>query len=171
MGRWTKCIVLKEGVGLKEVRRMVSEITSDVLIIHKLWYSLKYEQGMVMELEGDGDLRMFLKGNAERGYLHVGDSDRPKRRAQKAMWSYNHGIVCERSGKDRDDMGVSPIGALVFPSLTAQVDIDDVFLTVYIQIPLHLPTVLLSFANIIHSGAATVNSDYLFVLQHLPTYR
>jgi len=75
--------MLKEGVGLEEVRRMVSEITNDVLTVHKLWYNLKYDRGMVMELERDGDLRMFLKGNDERWYLYVGDNNGPKRRAQK----------------------------------------------------------------------------------------
>ncbi|KAJ8437412.1 hypothetical protein Cgig2_008765 [Carnegiea gigantea] len=104
VGGWTKYIVLKEGVGLEEVRRIVSEITSDVLTVHKLWHSLKYDRGMVMELEGNGDLRMFLKGNDERGYLYVGDNDGSKRRAQKATWSYDHGVVCRRSDRDRDDM-------------------------------------------------------------------
>jgi len=57
-----------------------------------------------MELEGDGNLRMSLKGNDEHGYLYVGDSDGPKRCAQKATWSCDHGVVCGRSGRDRDDM-------------------------------------------------------------------
>ena len=104
VGGWTKYIVLKEGVGLEQVRRMVSEITSNVLTVHKLWSSLKYDRGMVKELEGDGDLRMFLKGNDEHRYLHVGENDGPKRRAQKATWSYDHGVVCGRSNRDRDDI-------------------------------------------------------------------
>ena len=37
-----------------------------------------------MNLEGEGNLRMFLKGNDEREYLYVGDNDGPKRCAQKA---------------------------------------------------------------------------------------
>ncbi|KAJ8435810.1 hypothetical protein Cgig2_024793 [Carnegiea gigantea] len=65
---------------------------------------LKYDRGMVMKLEGDGDVRMFLKGNDEHGYLYVGDNDGPKRRAQKAMRSYDHGVTCRRNGRDRDDM-------------------------------------------------------------------
>ncbi|KAJ8441438.1 hypothetical protein Cgig2_023624 [Carnegiea gigantea] len=104
VGDWTKCIVLKEGVRLEEVRRMVSEITSNVLTVHQLWYSLKYDRGMVMELEGDDDLRMFSKGNDEHVYLYVGDNDGPKRHAQKATWRYDHGVVCGRSDRDRDDM-------------------------------------------------------------------
>ena len=48
---------------------------------------------MVTELDGDGDLRMFLKGNDEHRYLHVGENDGPKRRAQKATWSYDDGVV------------------------------------------------------------------------------
>jgi len=42
-GGWTKCIVLKEGLGMDEVRRMVSEITGNDLTVQKLWYSLKYD--------------------------------------------------------------------------------------------------------------------------------
>jgi len=30
---------------------------------------------MVMELEGDRDVKMYLKGNNEHRYLYVGDSD------------------------------------------------------------------------------------------------
>lgn len=45
----------------------MSEITDNDLTLRKLWYSLKCDRGMVMELEGDGDVRMFLKGNDEHG--------------------------------------------------------------------------------------------------------
>jgi len=34
MGGWTKYIMLKEGVGLEEMRRMVSETTSDVFLLY-----------------------------------------------------------------------------------------------------------------------------------------
>jgi len=57
-----------------------------------------------MELEGDGDVRMFLKGNDEHEYLYVGESDGPKRLTQKAMRTYDDGVVRGRSGRDRDDM-------------------------------------------------------------------
>ena len=59
---------------------------------------------MVIELEGDGDVRMFLKGNDKHRYLYVGDSDGPKRHAQKATRSSDHGVVCGRSDRDREDM-------------------------------------------------------------------
>ncbi|KAJ8436214.1 hypothetical protein Cgig2_006901 [Carnegiea gigantea] len=45
---------------------------------------LKYDRGMVMAVEGDANVRMFLKGNEEYEYFYEGDSDGPKRRAQKA---------------------------------------------------------------------------------------
>ncbi|KAJ8429657.1 hypothetical protein Cgig2_001653 [Carnegiea gigantea] len=47
-------------MGLEEVRRKVSEITGNNLTVRKLWYSLKYDRGMLMELEGDGDVRMGI---------------------------------------------------------------------------------------------------------------
>ncbi|KAJ8426900.1 hypothetical protein Cgig2_024391 [Carnegiea gigantea] len=67
-------------------------------------YSLKYDRGMVMELEGDSDVRKFLKGNDKHRYLYVSESDGPKRHTQKATRSCDHGIVCGRNGRDRDDI-------------------------------------------------------------------
>ncbi|KAJ8437291.1 hypothetical protein Cgig2_006395 [Carnegiea gigantea] len=104
VGGWIKCIVLKEGIGMEEVRRMVSEITGNDLTVQKLRYSLKYNQGMVMELEGNGDVRMFVKGNDKYGYLYMGHSDGPKRHAQKATRSYDHSVIYGRSRRCRDDM-------------------------------------------------------------------
>jgi len=44
--------MLEEGMGVEEVQRMVTEITGNDLGIQKLWDSLKYDWGMVMEVEG-----------------------------------------------------------------------------------------------------------------------
>ncbi|KAJ8452483.1 hypothetical protein Cgig2_000072 [Carnegiea gigantea] len=104
VGGWTKCIVLTEDMGLEKVGRKVSEITDNNLTVQKLWYSLMYDQGMLMELEGDGDVRMFLNGSDKHGYLYVGESYGPKRRAQTATWTGDHGAVRGRSSRDRDDM-------------------------------------------------------------------
>ena len=82
----------------------MSEITGIELTVQKLRYSLKYDRGMVMELEGDGDLRMFLKWNDEHGYLSVNESDGLKRCTQKATWTCDDGVVRGRSGRDMDDM-------------------------------------------------------------------
>ena len=46
-----------------------------------------------MELEGDDDVRMFMKGNDEHGYLYVGESDGPKRRTEKATRTCEEGVV------------------------------------------------------------------------------
>ncbi|KAJ8445203.1 LOW QUALITY PROTEIN: hypothetical protein Cgig2_024409 [Carnegiea gigantea] len=61
---------VERGYGLEEVLRKMCEIIGNDLTVRKLWHSLKYDRGMVMELEGDGDVRMFLKGNDEHGYLY-----------------------------------------------------------------------------------------------------
>ena len=66
---------------MEEVQRMVSELTGNDLIVQKLWYSLKYDQRMVMAVEGDANVRMFLKGNDEHMYFYVGDTNGSKRRA------------------------------------------------------------------------------------------
>jgi len=64
--------------------RMGTKITENDLLEQKLWYSLKYDGGMLMVVEGDVDVRMFSKGNDKHGYLYVSGNDGSKRRAQKA---------------------------------------------------------------------------------------
>ncbi|KAJ8445601.1 hypothetical protein Cgig2_018542 [Carnegiea gigantea] len=79
---------IERGTGMEEVRRM------------KLWYNLKYDRRMVMAVEGDADVRMFFKGNEKCEYFYMGESDEPKRQAQKEgasyegrTWSCDHGVV------------------------------------------------------------------------------
>ncbi|KAJ8429903.1 hypothetical protein Cgig2_025333 [Carnegiea gigantea] len=97
-------MVLKEDMGLEEVRRKVSEITGIELTVQKLWYSLKYDQGMVVVLDGDGDVRMFMKGNDEHGYFYVGKSNGLKRCTLKATRTCEEGVVRVRSDRDGDDI-------------------------------------------------------------------
>ncbi|KAJ8448843.1 LOW QUALITY PROTEIN: hypothetical protein Cgig2_011464 [Carnegiea gigantea] len=49
-------------MGMEETRRMVSEVTGNDLTMQKF---LKYDRRMVMVVEGDADVRIFLKGNDE----------------------------------------------------------------------------------------------------------
>jgi len=53
---------------------------------------------------GDGDVRMFMKGNDEHGYLYMGESNGLKRRTVKVMRTCEEGVVRVRSSKDRDDI-------------------------------------------------------------------
>ncbi|KAJ8437783.1 hypothetical protein Cgig2_024087 [Carnegiea gigantea] len=54
--------------------------------------NLKYDRGMVMAVEGDADVRMFLKGNDEHLYFYGGESDGPKRRTEKDILKWKNGI-------------------------------------------------------------------------------
>jgi len=40
-----------------------------------MWYSLKYNRNIKMEMEGDSDVRMMFKGNDEHGYVYVSGKD------------------------------------------------------------------------------------------------
>jgi len=64
----------------------------------------KVRPGDGMKLEGDGDVRIFLKGNDKHRYLYMGESDEPKRRTKKATRTCGDGVVRGRSGRGRDDM-------------------------------------------------------------------
>ncbi|KAJ8428708.1 hypothetical protein Cgig2_025699 [Carnegiea gigantea] len=67
MGQSTKCIVLKEGMAMEEVPRLVIEIIRNDFSERKLWYNLKYDRQMVVTVEGDVDMRMVFKGNVSMG--------------------------------------------------------------------------------------------------------
>ncbi|KAJ8428632.1 LOW QUALITY PROTEIN: hypothetical protein Cgig2_015750 [Carnegiea gigantea] len=103
-----KCTMLEEGMGMEEVQRMVTEIIGNNL---KIVVQFEVQLGDDNASRGDADVRIFLKGNDEHEYLYVGNSDGSKRRAQKVItsregrtWNCDHGTVCGRSGRDRDDM-------------------------------------------------------------------
>ena len=68
----TKCIMLKEGMAVEEVLRLVTDITGSDLCERKLWYNLKYGRPMLMAVEEDVDVRIIFKRNNEHGYLYVG---------------------------------------------------------------------------------------------------
>ena len=83
LGGSKKCVVLKEGARIEEVRRVVTELSGIELSERKVWYNLKYDRELVMALEGEADVRMFFKGNEEHGYLFVGDSNGRRRRQEQ----------------------------------------------------------------------------------------
>ncbi|KAJ8420421.1 hypothetical protein Cgig2_012534 [Carnegiea gigantea] len=101
-GRSRKCIVVKEGMGVKEVIRMVKGITGTDMSEKKTLY----DREMLLAVEGDTDVKMILKGNDEHSYLYVGGNKGPLRRAQEGVIVYkgrvracHDGKVCSRSGK------------------------------------------------------------------------
>ena len=64
-----------------------------------------------MAVERHADLRTFFKGNEEHRYFYVGESNGPKRQAEKVdascegrVRSCDHSVVHTRSGRDRDNV-------------------------------------------------------------------
>ena len=87
-------MVMKEGMGVEELTKMVWEMTGSGMSEEKLWYCLKYDKGMLVAVDGDSDLKVIFKGNDEHGYMYVAGNDGPVRRAQE------RGVVYE--GRVRD---------------------------------------------------------------------
>ena len=50
---------------------MITEISRNELSEQKVWFSLKYDRGLVMALEGAADVMMFFKGNDEYEYFYA----------------------------------------------------------------------------------------------------
>ena len=69
-GGLKKCMLVKEGMGIKEVQRMVTQSTGRDFLEHKVCYSLKHDRQMLMLVEANKDVRMISNGNKEHGYLY-----------------------------------------------------------------------------------------------------
>ena len=66
-----KCMLVREGMGVDELRKMVRETVGVGVEVDRIWYSLKYDRNMIMAIEGDIDVMMMFKGNDEHGYVYV----------------------------------------------------------------------------------------------------
>ena len=78
-----KCMVVRDGMGVEELRGMVKETVGGGVEVDRIWYSLKYDRNMIMAVEGDMDVKMMLKGNDEHGYVYVGNKESVVPRVRK----------------------------------------------------------------------------------------
>jgi len=69
----------------------VKETIGGDLLEQKVWYNLKYNMQILMDVERDMNVRMMFKENDEHGYLYVGSNDGPRRRAWKGVTSCKRG--------------------------------------------------------------------------------
>ena len=56
-------VLVKEVMKVEEVHRMVKEIVGSDKSEQKVWYRLKYNQQMLMPIDGDMDVSMIFKEN------------------------------------------------------------------------------------------------------------
>jgi len=70
-----KCVLVREGMGVEELKEMVCKTVGPGVEVDRIWYSLKYDRNMKIAMEGDSDVRMMFKGNNEHGYVYVSGKD------------------------------------------------------------------------------------------------
>ena len=68
-------MVVREGMGVEELRGLVRKTVGDCVVVKRLWYSLKYDRHMIMVVDGDMHVRMMFKGNDAYGYVYVSGKD------------------------------------------------------------------------------------------------
>ncbi|KAJ8439630.1 hypothetical protein Cgig2_021006 [Carnegiea gigantea] len=102
-----KCMVVKEGMGVEELMKMVREMTRSDMLEEKLWYSLKYDREMLVAVEGDSDMKAIFKGNNEHGYMYVTENGGPVRRAQEKGAVYEGRVNCRSSGSEGGELSAS----------------------------------------------------------------
>ncbi|KAJ8419354.1 hypothetical protein Cgig2_016510 [Carnegiea gigantea] len=112
-----KCMVVKEGMGVEELMKMVREMTGTDMSEKKLWYSLKCDKEMFVAVEGDSDVNVIFEGNNKHDYLYVAGNGSPVRQAQESATQLartgrkcNYGVeVGEEGGNEEttkeDDAG------------------------------------------------------------------
>ncbi|KAJ8423840.1 hypothetical protein Cgig2_024298 [Carnegiea gigantea] len=93
-GRSRKCMVVRKGMGAKELLKMVREMTGSDMSEEKLWYSLKYDREMLVAVEGDNDVQVIFKGNDEHGYMYIVENTGPMRRP------HTRAALCESRVRD-----------------------------------------------------------------------
>ncbi|KAJ8436383.1 hypothetical protein Cgig2_032204 [Carnegiea gigantea] len=105
-----RCMVVKEGMGVEEVIRIVKEVTGIDMSEKKLWYVLKYDREMLLAVEGDTDMKMIFKGNDEHDYLYVSRNKGPLRQGEESVAvcegrvrACHDGQACSRSGRNGHD--------------------------------------------------------------------
>jgi len=70
-----KCVLVREGMGLDDLREMVQETVGAGVEVDRTWYSLKYDRNVIMAMEVDTNVRMMFKENDENGYVYVSGKD------------------------------------------------------------------------------------------------
>ena len=74
-GGTRKCAVVRERMGVEEVKEMVCKTVGLGVTVDRMWYSLKYDRNMKMAMVEDTDVRMMFRGNDEHGYVYVSGKD------------------------------------------------------------------------------------------------
>ena len=70
-----KCAMVREGMGVEEVKEVVRKTVGPGVEVDTMWYSLKYDRNMKMALVEDTDVSMMFRGNDEHGYVYVSGKD------------------------------------------------------------------------------------------------
>ncbi|KAJ8422109.1 hypothetical protein Cgig2_011152 [Carnegiea gigantea] len=97
-----KCMVVKEGMGVEELMKMVREMTGTDI--------LKYDREILVAVEGDSEVKVIFKSNDKHGYLYVAGNGGPVWRAQESAVVYegrvrdcHDGKLLARTGRKCDD--------------------------------------------------------------------
>ena len=59
-GESKRCVLIRKGMGVEELRGLVQETVEDGVVVEMLRYSLKYDRNMIMAVDGDTDMRMMF---------------------------------------------------------------------------------------------------------------
>ncbi|KAJ8450566.1 hypothetical protein Cgig2_020203 [Carnegiea gigantea] len=106
-----KCMMVKEGMGVEELMKMVREMTGSDMSDEKLWYSLKYDRKMLVAVEGDSDVKVIFKGNNEHRYMYVAGNSGPVKRAQdRAAQLVRSGRKCDDGVEVGEEGGNNQVG-------------------------------------------------------------
>ncbi|KAJ8435830.1 LOW QUALITY PROTEIN: hypothetical protein Cgig2_009107 [Carnegiea gigantea] len=98
-----KCMVVKEGIGVEELMKMVRKMTGSDISEEKL---CTYDREMLVGIEGDSDVKVIFKGNDEHGYMYVARNSSSERAVvcEGRVRDFREGKQIARSGRKYDDV-------------------------------------------------------------------
>jgi len=71
VGGNTRCVWVSQGMGVEDVWKLLEGVVREGVKDQKMWYNLKYDQRLMIELQSDADLRSLIWGNDAHAYLYI----------------------------------------------------------------------------------------------------
>lgn len=105
VGGNTRCVWISEGMGVREVRKVVETAVGLCLEGRKAWYNMKFDRRLLMPFENDGDLVSLMRGNDGHAYVYIAGVGGPSAAGAVGREQQQHRCQCEGHVLGGGDVG------------------------------------------------------------------
>ena len=68
----TKCVWMSQDIRVVDILKLAEEAMGVSVRELKMWYTMKFDQRMMLPFQDDGNVMSMMRGNDCHGYLYVG---------------------------------------------------------------------------------------------------